>query len=409
MKHSIAKWQKTFYTIWAGQVISLITSSIVQYAIIWNLTAITKSATTLSIAALVGFLPMALFSPFIGSIVDRYDRKKIMIFSDLSIATVALAMAVAGMTGKLSIPVMLLALFIRAIGSAFHQPCLQAVTPLIVPQESLAKCNGYTYSFHSFSLILSPAIAAAIFPIMPLHFIILLDILGAAMGICTLAVSVIPKLPQNNEKREFHILGDALDGLKLLSSNKGLFILMFVGSLFSLAYVPANSLYPLLCMTWFGGTTTHAGIVETGFSIGTLLGGFLLGLWGGTKNKMHTMMPALTVIGVSLMGIGLLPANGFVFFVVLAVITGLAAPLFSSLFMSLIQEKIKPEFLGRVLGVTSSMMALACPVGLSLSGAFAEKIGVNNWVVLSGVLTLLCVLLCLSNKNVREVNSSLEK
>ncbi|HBC94868.1 MAG TPA: MFS transporter, partial [Pelotomaculum sp.] len=144
-------------------------------------------------------------------------------------------------------------------------------------------------------------------------------------------------------------------------------------------------------------------------SIGTLLGGFLLGLWGGTKNKMQTMMPALTIIGAVLVGIGLLPANGFILFVVLAVITGLAAPFFSSLFMSLIQEKIKPEFLGRVLGVTSSMMALACPIGLSLSGAFAEKIGVNNWVVLSGVLTLLCVLLCLSNKNVREVDSSLTK
>ena len=299
----------------------------------------------------------------------------------------------------------LAALFLRAVGSAFHQPCLQAVTPLLVPAEHLTKCNGYTYSFQSLSLILSPAIAAALYPVLPLHWLISLDIIGATAGIIPLLFVKIPKLEQM-ENNAFSFMAEAKEGIRILYQNKGLFYLMLIGGLFSFAYIPANRLYPLLCMDWFGGTTTHAGVIETLFSVGTLLGGFLLGIWGGTKNKIHTMVPALAVIGGALVCIGLLPANGFVLFVLLSFITGLAAPFFSSVMMSLIQSKIETKFLGRVLGITTSIMSLACPVGLSFSSLLADVIGVNVWVSISGGLTLFCVVLCRLIKSVWNVDGS---
>ena len=399
------KWQRDFYSIWFGQVISLITSSIVQYAVIWELTVRTKSAAILSLASLVGFLPMALFSPFIGGVVDRFDRKKIMVFSDIAIAMVAVVLVLLGLNGEISVGIIMTALFLRAVGSAFHQPCLQAVTPLLVPAEHLTKCNGYTYSFQSLSLILSPAIAAALYPVLPLHWLISLDIIGAIAGIIPLLFVKIPKLEQM-ENNAFSCMAEAKEGIRILYQNKGLFYLMLIGGLFSFAYIPANSLYPLLCMDSFGGTTTHAGVIETLFSVGTLLGGFLLGIWGGTKNKIHTMVPALAMIGGALVCIGLLPANGFVLFVSLSFITGLAAPFFSSVMMSLIQSKIETKFLGRVLGITTSIMSLACPIGLSFSSLFADVIGVNVWVSLSGGVTLFCVVLCRLIKSVWNVDRS---
>ena len=397
-------WQIEFYAIWIGQVISLITSSIVQYAFVWELTVRTESAAVLSLASLVGFLPMALFSPFIGGIVDNFDRKKIMIISDFSVAMIAAVLVLIGMNKTIPISIIMLALFLRAVGSAFHQPCLQAVTPLLVPAEHLTKCNGYTYSFQSLSLILSPAIAAALFPVLPLHWLISLDVFGAVAGIVPLLFVNIPKLKNQNEIR-FSFIGEAKEGIRILCQNKGLFYLMLIGSIFSFAYVPANRLYPLLCMDWFGGSTTHAGVVETIFSVGTLAGGIILGIWGGTKNKMQTLTPALAIIGGSLVCIGLLPSNAFALFVIFAFITGLAAPFFSSVMMSLIQGKIEAKYLGRVLGITSSIMSLACPIGLSFSGMFADIIGVNFWISLSGVITLICVILCRFVKSVWSVDS----
>lgn len=396
-------WKKTFAIIWGGQVVSLLTSAIVQYALVWYLTAETKSATVLSIAMLIAFLPMALGSPFIGSIVDRYNRKVIMIISDASIALTAVVLAIIAFGGHLPLWAVMISLFIRSIGGCFHQPCLQAVTPLIVPEGALAKCNGYTYSFQSISLIAGPALAAALFAVLPMGWIILIDVLGAAAGILTIAAVHIPKL-EHLEKKKLHVVKDALEGLHVLRSRKGLFLLVFISGLFCMAYIPVSSLYPLMCMGYFGGTATHAAIAEMAFAAGMLVGGLALGVWGGTKNKMTTMVLAIIGMGVCLMIMGILPPTGFVIFTILTLGTGLAAPFFSSLFMTMIQEQIAPEYLGRVLGVSSSIMALAGPLGLIFSGMFAERIGLSNWFLISGIVTLLCAVLCQGIKSVRQAD-----
>ena len=119
-------------------------------------------------------------------------------------------------------------MFFRAVSSAFHQPCLQAVTPLIVPKESLTKCNGYIYFFQSLFLILSPVIAAALYPVLPLHWIIALDIIGTVAGISPLISVKILKLKQA-ETVSFSFLGEAKEGIRVLYQNKGVFYLMLNG------------------------------------------------------------------------------------------------------------------------------------------------------------------------------------
>src|SRR5690554_3922686 len=126
MTIKITKWKRTFFTIWAGQAISLITSAILQMAIIFYLTEKTGSALVLSIASLVGFLPYALLGPFIGVLVDRYDRKLVMIGADLIIAAAGAGLAVAAWYMELPIWLIMLVLCIRSIGNAFHTPALSA-------------------------------------------------------------------------------------------------------------------------------------------------------------------------------------------------------------------------------------------------------------------------------------------
>lgn len=395
-------WKRVFYGIWTGQALSLVTSSVVQYAIIWDLTAATQSAMVLSAAAIAGLLPMALFSPFIGSFIDRYNRKKIMIAADSAIALVALFLAALGANGLLTVPVILAALFLRSVGSSIHEPCLQAVTPLLVPENELARCGGYTASLQSVSLILSPALAAVLVPVTPLYWLLLLDVFGAVCGILPLLPAKIPHVkPEGGRLR---IFSDTLYGLSALRQNKGICHLVLIIGLFSLVYVPTSSLYPLLCMSWFEGTALHAGIAETAFSAGMLFGGLALGVWGGTKDKIKTMLPSLFFIGVVTLLMGRLPRDGFVIFAFLALATGFAAPFFSSLFMAMIQQQIAPQVLGRVIGVSSSIMALACPAGLALSGLFAQKIGLPNWFVITGAVTILCGVLCLADPAIRNAD-----
>ena len=146
-------WKRKFYAIWAGQAVSLITSAILQMAIIFYLTEKTGSAMVLSMASLVGFLPYAILGPAIGVLVDRHDRKKIMIGADLIIAAAGAVLAIVAFCMELPVWMIMIVLFIRSIGTAFHTPALNAVTPLLVPEEQLTKCAGYSQSLQSISYI----------------------------------------------------------------------------------------------------------------------------------------------------------------------------------------------------------------------------------------------------------------
>ncbi len=134
-KNAIPDWKKTFLTIWAGQAVSMLTSSVLQMSIVWYLTMRTESAAVLTLATLTGFLPRAVLGSFCGTIVDRYDRKRVMIAADLFIAAVSSLLAIAGSFGEIPIWLIFAVLFLRSIGTAFHYPSLHASTPLIVPKE----------------------------------------------------------------------------------------------------------------------------------------------------------------------------------------------------------------------------------------------------------------------------------
>ena len=394
MTKETLKWKRDFFTIWTGQAISLFTSAILQMAIIFYLTEKTGSAMVLSIASLVGFLPYAVFGPMIGVLVDRYDRKKIMIGADLIIAAAGAVLAIIALYMELPVWMVMIVLFIRSIGTAFHSPALSAVTPLLVPEEQLTRCAGYSQSLQSISYILSPAAAAFLYSVWELNAIIVIDVLGAVIACITVALVRIPKLSLKKQSLEQNFMKEMKEGLVVLKENKGLFALLLIGTLYMFVYMPINALYPLISMEYFAGTPMHISITEIAYASGMLAGGVLLGLLGSFKKRIVLITASIFMMGASLTISGLLPTSGFVIFVVCCAIMGFSVPFYSGVQTALFQEKIKPEYLGRVFSLTGSIMSLAMPVGLILSGIFADRIGVNNWFLISGILIVGIAIVC---------------
>lgn len=389
-----SNWKQKFFTIWTGQAVSLITSAILQMTIIFYLTEKTQSAVVLSMASLIGFLPYAVFGPAIGVLVDRYDRKMIMICADLIIASAGGVLAVIAIYMELPVWIVMVVLFIRSVGTAFHSPALSAVTPLLVPEEELTKCAGYSQSLQSISYILSPAAAAFLYSVWELNAIIAIDVVGAVIACIAVALVHIPKVNIEQESLKRNFIGEMKQGLFVLKENKGLFTLLLIGTLYMLVYMPINALYPLISMEHFGGTPMHISITEIAYASGMLTGGLLLGLFGGYKKRITLITASIFMMGVSLTISGLLPSNEFIFFVLCCGIMGLSVPFYSGVQTALFQEKIKPEYLGRVFSLTGSIISLAMPFGLILSGAFADRIGVSHWFLLSGILIIGISVLC---------------
>ncbi len=397
-------WKLKFYTIWAGQAVSLITSAILQMAIIFYLTEKTGSAMVLSMASLVGFLPYAVFGPAIGVLVDRHDRKKIMIGADLIIATAGAVLAIVALYTELSVWMVMVVLFIRSIGTAFHSPALNAVTPLLVPEEQLTKCAGYSQSVQSISYIISPAAAALLYSAWKLNAIIAIDVLGAVIASITVAIVSIPKLGDQVQRLKPNFLREMKEGIVALRQNKGLFALLLLGTLYTLVYMPINALFPLISMEYFNGTPVHISITEIAFASGMLVGGLLLGRLGKFEKRILLITGSFFIMGASLAVSGLLPPSRFVIFVACCAVMGLSVPFYSGVQTALFQEKIKPEYLGRVFSLTGSIMSFAMPIGLILSGFFADRIGVNHWFLLSGILIIGIAIVCPMITEVRKLD-----
>lgn len=388
MTDAPVSWRRKFFIIWSGQAVSLITSAILQMAFIYYLTQTTGSAMVLSLASLAGFLPYAVLGPLIGVYVDRYSRKMIMIAADLTIAAAGAVLAVVSLYGPLPVWLILVVLFVRSVGTAFHSPALSAATPLLVPEAELTRYAGFSQSLQSVSFILSPALAALLYAVWDLNRIILLDVLGAAIASLSVALVALPELDPSQRPERRHVLLEMKSGFQALRGDEGLFALLLIGTLYMFVYMPLNALYPLMSMSYFGGTPVHVSITEIAYASGMLAGGLLLALFARFRRRTLLIAGSILLMGLSLVGSGLLPPGGFAGFVVCCLLMGFSVPFYSGIQMALFQERIRPEYLGRVFSLTGSFMSLAMPVGLMLSGLLADRVGVNRWFLFSGFATI---------------------
>ena len=122
---------RPFLTLWVGQVFSLLGSQLVQFSLIWWLTQQTGSATVLAVASIVGLVPQVVLGPFVGPLVDRWNRKRTMILADAAVAVATLALAILFWLGQAEMWHVYAILFVRALGGTFHGPAISASTSLM--------------------------------------------------------------------------------------------------------------------------------------------------------------------------------------------------------------------------------------------------------------------------------------
>lgn len=397
-------WKRDYAILWIGQAVSVLTSSILQMGLIWYLTATTGSAAVLSMASLAGFLPSALLGLVAGTLVDRVSRKTAMIGADLFIAAVSLVLVFASAKGELPFGLILAVLAVRSVGTAFHTPAISAATPLLVPTEYLTKCAGYTHSLQTIGYIAGTAIASVIYPIWSISSMVMLDVAGALAASAAVMLIRIPKVERQDAAVPPDILREMKEGYQALRQDRSLFAILWTAALFMILYSPINALFPLMSMEYFGGTTVHASAAEIAFSVGMLAGSMYIGVRGKFKRRGLWLCFSVVLMGVPICISGLLPASGFWFFAVCCVLMGLSVPMYNAPGTALYQERIAPEYLGRVFGLYGSICSLAMPVGLALSGIFADRVGTPKWFVISGALIVLLAVGMYALPSIREID-----
>jgi len=384
----MGSWKGKFVTIFTGQLFSILTSSMVQFAIIWHLTASTGSAIVLMLAGLAGFLPQAILGPFIGVWLDRWNRKKTMIIADGAIAFFSLLLGLYYFLGNPSLAVVYVILAIRSTASSFHAPAFQAAVPLIAPQEELTRVAGWQQMVFSVSTVFGPALGIAVLEASSLAFVLFLDVLGALIANTTLAFVKIDQ-PKADLTEKPSFVHEFRIGWNSFVQEKPIVLISIGAAVFGIAFMPLATLFPLMTYSHFERGGFSASLIEAVFSVGMIVGGVLLGVIGSKWKDATYMFWSLVVIGLTCVFSGILSKEVFFLFVVLSFLMGFAAPFLNGPYMAMIQKAYAPEKLGRVISIITSIQLLSSPIGLAMAGPVVERWGVTTWFFWGGVVTIL--------------------
>ena len=391
------KWQRQTALFLGSQTISLFGSSLVQYAIFWYLTLETQSGVIMTLSTIFGFLPTFFISPFAGVWADRYNRKRLIVLSDGITALSTLVLVLLFLAGQRSIWILLATSAIRAIGAGIQMPAVGAILPQIVPEKELTRINGLNGSIQAVVMLVSPMISGALYQFAPMEGIFMIDIVTAALAIAIMVFLLkVPTHEKASQEQVSNYLQDMKLGFRYIQNHAFIKRLFLYFSLAFLMAAPVSFLSPLQVARSFGEDVWRLTAIEIAFSIGMIGGGLWIASWGGFKNRIHSIAFAIGAMGLCTFGMGVIP--NFWIYLFLMGLVGLVIPLLNAPSMTLLQEKVEEDFLGRVFGVQSMVASSMMPLGMLIFGPLADRMAIEILMAVSGVFLMVVAFFAISDR-----------
>ncbi|HWR12482.1 MAG TPA: MFS transporter [Rectinemataceae bacterium] len=392
------EWKKNLTLFLGSQAISIFGSMLVQYAIMWHITLTANSGSVQTLYIICGILPTFFISPFAGVWADRHDRRKLIMLSDSMIAATTLIVAIVFLLGgKKSLPLLLLASAVRAVGQGIQTPSVGAFLPQLVPQEHLTKANAFASTIQSIIMLASPLLSAALLSFASIEAIFFVDVATATIAVSILGFFLkVPPHKRATEKIELSYFHDLREGFSYIGSHTYLRSFFIFCAMFFFFAAPVAFLTPLQVTRSFGGDVWRLTAIEICFSLGMMGGGLFMGIWGGLKNRVRTMALSSFLTGIFTIVLGVVPV--FWIYLLFMGLVGVSMPIFNTPATVLLQEKVEPYSLGRVFGVMGMISSVMMPVGMLLFGPIADAVRIEWLLVGSGAVIALLGFFLVGNK-----------
>ena len=401
-------WEKIFGAFWTAQAFSLFGSGLAQFALIWWITQTTGSATLLAVAAMVGLLPMVVLGPLVGVLVDRWNRKAILMISDSVSALGALLLALLFLSGQIQVWHVFLIIFVRAIAGAFQFPAVQSSTSLMVPEEQLARVAGLNQALQGITNIATPPLGALLMGLIPLGWIMSIDVITAMIAVGLLGLFHIPRPPARPKAilAQPSILSDLRAGFRYIFNWPGLLGILLISTLLNLMLAPAFSLVPILVTRHFGGEALQLGWMSAAFGLGTVSGGLILGAWGGFKRRIYTILLGVTGLGLGALMVGLAPSYAFGIGLTGMFVMGVMNPIANGPFFAILQVVVPPQMQGRVFTTMLSITMGISPLGLAVAGPLSDLLGVQLWYLFAAAICLVLTVVVLNSQPILHLENA---
>ena len=364
-----------FSWIWAGQFVSLLASAMTRFALtIWAFQE-TGQATALALVGFFAFAPTVLFSPLAGALVDRWNRKLVLILSDLAAGLATVALLLLYNAGELQLWHLYVANAFAGTFEAFQFPAFSAAMSLMVPQQHYGRANGLVALTEAATGVAAPLLAGLLLAWIGLHGVLAIDVVTFVLAVAGVLLVTVPQ-PQRSEEGRAAAGGlwaESFYGFRYIWERKGLLGVQLTFAISNFFSSSAMVLVAPLVLARTQNSELQLGTVQSALGLGGLAGGLLMSVWGGPKRRIHGVL--LGFIGSSLLGIvplGL--GQGLWIWAAGAFLAAFFIPLINGSNQALWQAKVAPDVQGRVFAARRLIAQLSGPPGLLLAGLLADSV-----------------------------------
>jgi MFS transporter, DHA3 family, macrolide efflux protein len=382
------KWMRRFVTLWTGQACSFFGAEIVQFTLVWWLTLQTHSATVLAIGTVMALLPQIIITPFAGTKIDRWNRRRVMIFSNIGIMLLTSLLVLIFVSNNVEVWIVYVMMFSRSVFAGFLWPAFQASTTLMVPERHLTRVNGLNEAVRGVATILAPPLGAVLIAMLPMGDVLIADIITTLLAIMTLLVVTIPQ-PERKPGPKTSMMQDIGQAVRFLRHWPGAVGLIVLFMVINFLIGPSFSLLPIVAVKHFNGGAMDYAYMESMAGIGMIVGGVLMGAWGGFKRKMVTVLFGISMVGLGILLLGLTPSSGLLLALGLLLAIGMMFPMINGAVLAIMQVGVPAELQGRVFSLMISGVTLMTPLSLVFAGPLSDAFGVELWYLLAGSSMLL--------------------
>lgn len=364
-----------FTLVWAGQIFSVLASSATSFALtIWAYQTY-GSATALGVVSTAFIVPYLLLSPIAGVLVDRHSRKLMMMVSDLVAVVATVGILAFHTSGSLQMWHIYAAAAITGLGNTFQWPAYSAAITTMLPKKHYSRANGMMALVESGPAVFAPILAGALYPILGLTGILVLDISTFFLAVGALAVVHVPPPPRTVEGQAAKggMFREAVYGFRYIFERKSLLRLLFFFLGLNFVIGLAYNVFDPYILERTGNSSAQLGYVRSAAAIGGVVGGLLVGLWGGFRRRMKSIFLGEGLTGaVALVAFGL--GRSLPFWILAAGVGAIFGPFVNGASQAIWQAKVAPDVQGRVFSARRMIAFAIGPVTPVIAGALADYV-----------------------------------
>lgn len=365
---------RAFLIVMFGQFFSLTGTGMTRFALTLFVWSKTEQATALALVAFFATLPVILFSPVAGALVDRWNRKLTMMLSDLGAGAMTIFILLLSLSGTLEIWHLYIAAAITGFFETFQFPAYSSAISMMVKKEDYGRTSAMQGLVEAASFIISPIFAAALYGVIGLNGILLIDIATFTLAVGTLIFVFIPQPPPSTQDTPKNSLWqDSLFGFGYIWSRRPLFYLQMVFFFGNLFFSMSFTLIAPMILARTGNDEAVLAGVNAVFGVGGVLGGLFLSWWGGPKRKIHGVMGVWflsALFGMIGMGLSQTP----LLWAVMGFLVTFFMPIVNASNQAIWMSKVPPALQGRVFSIRRLIAQVTGPIALFIVGPLADNV-----------------------------------